>query len=375
MVVSIIGWYGTETQGDIAILDGILSIISKLDNSITVNLGSLYKFYTERTLLLNKDIFNINSSNVNISIFDIKDARERFHYVKNSDLLLIGGGPLDNIREILLLEKCFEIAKQENIPSMIFGCGIDVLTDSKCINSLRNISKISDLILVRDENTKDKFEKLFKDIEEKIYTIQDPAILSVNNFKNGNENQIKRNKSISINLRKYTQGEYISPIYYSDNDFIDFINYVAAQYETVNLVPMHTFFVGEDDRYYLSKLKLLSNVNNINVIHKPQSLYELYDMFQESLACVGMRYHSVVMQTILNGNNLIFDYTNPQNGKITGFLQDNSLVYDYENRICHLQDSKKINLCKLSNQLENAIHPKNIPYNEEYIINLIKTII
>jgi polysaccharide pyruvyl transferase WcaK-like protein len=49
MNITIIGWYGTETVGDRGILAGILDIIniSEVDN---IFLGSLYPFFTERTL-------------------------------------------------------------------------------------------------------------------------------------------------------------------------------------------------------------------------------------------------------------------------------------------------------------------------------------
>ena len=42
MTVSIVGWYGTETMGDRAILDGILSVLAKLDEKCKVQIESLY---------------------------------------------------------------------------------------------------------------------------------------------------------------------------------------------------------------------------------------------------------------------------------------------------------------------------------------------
>lgn len=375
MNVTIIGWYGTETQGDIAILDGIMATLSALDSHINVNLGSLYKFYTERTLLLNFEIFKINSPNIDINVFDLKNNKERYTNIKDTDLLLIGGGPLNNIREILLLKKCFDIAKKRRIPSMIYGCGIDILTDPVCIDALKSICSDSKLILVRNKKTKDKIINLFDDFYDKIFVIPDPAILSVNNFVLQKRKTILKRNCISINLRRYTIEELISPIYYTDDDFLNFINNLAEQYENVELIPMHTFFIGYDDRYYLSKLKSRSCYENIHVIHKPQNLYELYDSFQTSLGCIGMRYHSVVMQTILNGNNIIFDYTNEVNGKIAGFLEDNDLIQCYENRICHLQNNTIMNLNIIANQLKTIASPKIISDSKESIINFLGEIL
>lgn len=373
MTVSIIGWYGTETQGDIAILDGILSILSELDSSISVKLGSLYSFYTERTLLLNKDIFKYNSPNVDIEIFNVKDSKERNHFVKKSDLLLIGGGPLDNIAEMVLLEKCFYIAKKNKVKTMVCGCGIDVITKAEIIKSLANILEKTDLIVVRNEKTKQKMQELFA-LNKKIYVLNDPAVLSMNNYLRLNK-EFKKNNSISINLRKYPIEEYINPVYYGVSDYTKFIENLSDRFEAINLIPMHSFFIGGDDRLYLIDLAYNCKNTKVNVIQKPQSLYELYSMYQSSAGCVGMRYHSVVMQTIINGNNIIFDYTDEKTGKIADFLRNNQIENLYTTRICHLQDPQKVELNSFIFQLLPADKFSNsikINDNKNEYLELIK---
>lgn len=371
MVVSIIGWYGTETQGDIAILDGILSILSELDSSISVKLGSLYDFYSERTLLLNKDIFKQNSSNVDVEIFDVKDSKKRLQAVKKSDLLLIGGGPLDNIGEMVLLEKCFKIAEKYKVKTMVCGCGIDVLTEPGIINSLANILDRTDLIVLRNEKSKQKMQDLFS-LNKEIYVLNDPAVLSINNYLRLNKD-CKKNNSMSINLREYTIEEYVKPVFYGISDYAGFINTLSEKFDTVNLIPMHTFFIGGDDRQYL--IDLANNCKNVRVIQKPQSLYELYNMYQTAAGCVGMRYHSVVMQTILNGNNIIFDYTDEKTGKIADFLRNNQIENFYSDRICHLQNSQKLELNSFVDRLikaDETVLPKEIDDNKKQYVELIK---
>lgn len=375
MVVSVIGWYGTETQGDIAILDGILSILSELDSSISVKLGSLYDFYSERTLLLNKDIFKQNSSNVDVEVFDVKDSKERELAVKKSDLLLIGGGPLDNIGETLLLEKCFDIARKNKVRTMIFGCGIYVLSDPRIIKSLANILDKTDLIVLRNEKSKEKMQELFS-INKEIHVLNDPAVLSINNYLRLN-GDCKKTNSISINLRDYPGIELGNPVFYELSDYAEFIDSISSKVDTVNFVPMHTFFIGGDDRNFLIDLRNSCKNTNINVIQKPQSLYELYNMYQVSIGCVGMRYHSVVMQTILNGNNIIFDYTDEKTGKIADFLRNNQIEEFYSDRICHLQNSKKIILKDFDGNLfrqDEISSPKIINDNKNEYVELIKTL-
>ena len=50
-----------------------------------------------------------------------------------------------------------------------------------------------------------------------------------------------------------------------------------------------------------------------------------------------MRYHSVFMQTILNGNNFILDYTDTKSGKISGFIKFIKAESFYSNRTVQLQ--------------------------------------
>ena len=60
MKIIILGWYGTETIGDRAILDGILNIYGKITSNITCSIASLYPLFTERTLLMDSSIYKIN---------------------------------------------------------------------------------------------------------------------------------------------------------------------------------------------------------------------------------------------------------------------------------------------------------------------------
>ena len=47
---TIIGWYGTETIGDRAILAGIIRLLSEVASDIVIELGSLSPILSERTL-------------------------------------------------------------------------------------------------------------------------------------------------------------------------------------------------------------------------------------------------------------------------------------------------------------------------------------
>ena len=117
---------------------------------------------------------------------------------------------------------------------------------------------------------------------------------------------------------------------------------ISGLYDEVVLLPNHIFFLGGDDRLYLSKIKMeLSDCSNIYVEHKPKSLSETFEIIAVSKAAIAMRYHAILFQTILNGNNYILDYTDSKIGKIISFLSDIDHEGFYKNRYCNVSSCDK----------------------------------
>ena len=59
----------------------------------------------------------------------------------------------------------------------------------------------------------------------------------------------------------------------------------------------------------------------VDVQNRPLSLRDTMEVYRDARYCYGMRFHSVLLQTILNGNYYILDYTDPTKGKIVGLLE------------------------------------------------------
>ena len=87
-------------------------------------------------------------------------------------------------------------------------------------------------------------------------------------------------------------------------------------------MPMHYFHIGNDDRVFLNSIAQSLNVENVSVQNSTLSLEETIRVYQGASFNIGMRFHSVVLQTICSGKNYVLDYTEPEKGKISGFLKD-----------------------------------------------------
>lgn len=353
MVVSIIGWYGTETMGDRAILDGILAVLSENSKRLTVQIGSLFEFYTHRTLLEEKEVFSKTAPFAELEIFDIKDKKIREEKIKCSDLVLLGGGPLMDLEELFLIKKCFICAKQCKIPTVIMGCGMGPLKRDDYISVVYDILSMASKISFRDM-TSLKLSKQMYGENENTTCLGDPAIISIENYKRGNKRKAATN--IVVNFRDYPQHEYGAKSNFRIEDIRRLLTELQKDDMEVILVPMHTFGIGGDDRLFLSKLVYNQQYKHVKVIHSPLNLEDLYQIYANAYGCIGMRYHAVIMQTILNGNNIIVNYTDPNTGKIRGFLNDVDINGFYKERILNIQTEEDVNIDHFVSILKEQQH-------------------
>lgn len=322
MEITIVGWYGTETLGDRAILDGIFYLLEKAYGHCHIRLGSLKPFLTERTLWEDIEFYKQSAPNMSIEIFDVREEKNIKEAVSLSEMVIMGGGPLMDIDEMHIIEWVFCYAKRKKKKTILMGCGYGPINTKEFEDCFRRIIDNTDLAIFRDEFSKENAIKCNPNRTD-IINLPDPAIFSVINYKNRSCEE--KNDTIVVNFREYPNVYGEDGVHY----FKDILNELERLDRKIQLVPMHTFFWGGDDRYFFSKLMYENKLNNVEILCNPLSLQEVYKLYENAYGCVGMRYHSIVFQTILNGNNLLIDYSGKQ-GKIQGFLDmyDKSEFYN-----------------------------------------------
>ena len=161
MKICILGWYGTETIGDGAILAGIFSLLNKKIENYQVLLGSLYPFYSKRMLSEDKELYKILlKKELEIEIFDSKDKLKIEKSINLADVVIIGGGPLMDLSELYMLKYAFQFAKKKNKKTMICGCGIGPLFNEEYQKCVIEIVKLSDSVILRDSKSKDNLINL-----------------------------------------------------------------------------------------------------------------------------------------------------------------------------------------------------------------------
>ncbi len=368
MKITIIGWYGTETIGDRAILAGLISFFNKSYDYFEIKLGSLYPFFSERTINEDYSFYKeIINKEIKIDIFNSKDSKELTNAIKNSDFIAMGGGPLMDLDELFMIEYAFKKAKKLNIKTALLGCGVGPLFHKKYRKSVLNIFLNSDIIILRDNKSRDNLENIYKEFNKffdtsLINTSYDSAVECTLEYNKLNL-KIERNY-IAINLREF-------PLEYNkqnkskniNNELKYFIKSLSEKYKNkeIRLIPMHYFHIGGDDRVFLNSIAFELKKDNIKVQNQNLTLKETIEIYQNAYFNVGMRFHSVVLQTIVSGKNYVLDYTEPRKGKIFGFLDDIDKESFYKDRYISLQEDE-ININIVTNE------KREFKFNENKVI-------
>lgn len=345
MRITIIGWYGTETIGDRAILSGILFFFNEVYRSVNVKLGSLYPFYSHRMLSDDFEIWTSRSDHdFNIELFDSQELKQLNDAITWCDLLVMGGGPLMHVSPLFMVEYAFKKAQKHKKITAILGCGIGPLFKKKFKRAVATIVDNSDILIFRDTMSIENLTQTFKELhlpfhKEKAIDSLCPSIKCAIEY--SKDSKPTEDSYIAINLRSFPI-EYTTKKRLSINEtlkcFIENISYKYSNTE-IKLIPMHYFHIGNDDRFFLNEIAYDLKLKNLVVQNTPLSLFETMAIFENAQFSIGMRFHSVLLQTILNGKNFILDYTEPQRGKISGFIKDIDKNNFYLKRYTNLQEN------------------------------------
>lgn len=342
MQITIIGWYGSETIGDRAILAGIIGILSEKYTDFEIALGSIAPFFSQRVLAEDTDFHKqiADDKLSQITIFDSLNIQSLKQAVKNSDLLIMGGGPLMDINEMFMVQYAFDYARKKHIPSCVFGCGWGPLNSKEYINAAIQIVETADMAIFRDSLSLQSYHKAGG--SKNITTSIDPAFFCADYYRtNYQADNCDREAYIAANFRDLIHSDSRNFEHVDEKRLSDLI---IKAHEcsglTVRLVPQHTFTIGGDDRPLFNRLAhSIANPNVLQVINDPPSLVGVMNEYANAHSCIGMRFHSIVLQTVLNGRNLIIDYTDPTKGKIISVLNELNLFPKISSRYSSLHTS------------------------------------
>lgn len=315
--ILLVGWYGTETAGDIAILAGIVREYLAINPRLQFILFSLFPYYTRLTV---SELEPELSSRLKVlSYHGMQAARA----VEACEAIVMAGGPLMDISQTRLIASLFLMFYRQGKPRIIEGCGIGPLNVNEYRQNVINVVKLASKVTVRDHASHILLQSF--NLEKEITVRDDPSRVYINDT--GIFYARSKNRIIRCFLRELT-AEYpqaISPAEATQN-LVIFLTKLTEWYPDyrIELWPMHYFPVGNDDRVYADKLAKLVASDRIFVEWHPRLPREILEAMAEAEFSVCMRFHSVVFAATIGAPFIAVDYT--AGGKVRGFLEDNNLA-------------------------------------------------
>lgn len=321
--VLITGWYGTETQGDKAILGELLYFIKQCSPQCEILLTTIHQIISEQT---NTELEDLK----NAKLINIKEASD-FTVINAVDAVIMGGGPLTDSTSMREIWKIFSEANRQEKARVIFGCGIGPLHLQEYTDWTRKILELTSSGFLRDMESKEKADQLCP--SNPLNVACDPAIAFVNRWKKRQGiNVDQKTDSIRVGtLLRAMTGEFFKGMSQSEIDAYNktvgknLTECLAALPYKINLdlqlLHMNAPWIGGDDRIFnrfieYSVENRFSSENIKEYLTLNEHL-EKMDILRFSLA---MRYHGHIFSLALGIPFFSIDYTGKQ-GKVSNLLK------------------------------------------------------
>lgn len=313
----VVGWYGTETTGDKAILGSIVQMIRSRSPKARISVASLEPYVTIETRRQMPELEGVE-------IVDLSEARSGLLRGEYSEFIF-GGGPLmSTIGELPELVHLAGIANRVGAKVVVAGCGIGPLGVPKGDQAIRALLRLADSVVLRDSGSLLAASSL--GVERDIGRAYDPAFLWVE--ANRAPNTVVENKLV-LALRDWPIDEYARGNAQAkeikskfDRQIIEFIETVrrTSPETVIQPVCMHRLPVGGDDLLYYDGV--LNDFDEIRrrIPTRHQTPLETLREFESASGVLAMRYHSVVFGLALRRPMVVVDYTS--GGKTASLLKD-----------------------------------------------------
>ncbi|NJP06323.1 MAG: radical SAM protein [Chloroflexaceae bacterium] len=333
--VLIIGWYGTETLGDKAILGGIVQALGAAVGDIVLYVASLEPYISQVT---RNQMPALHGS----EIYPIKQALQQ---VTSMDLVIFGGGPIMTIPNVVEMLALFRRAADHGIPTILAGCGIGpIIPFSPYNQALIQLLQQASYRIYRDRQSRDLARVLGVDTHAD-QVAEDPSWTWLQHQCQAQPADTLKTADqpvLLLGLRDWPYRQYAADMSRAEAEQIKahFEQEVVAALETLILrhpdlrilpFPMCTNHIGDDDRWFYRRLlrqhPTLQQAIVPGLLDGELSPAEAVQVFQSATAALTMRFHSLIFALSCGLPVVCIDYT-LKRGKTSALAQRYQLPHD-----------------------------------------------
>lgn len=366
MKIGIVGNYGNNNNGDEAILSGILQ---QLLHTFSIQIEDITVFSNNPQQTVNRygvksyPLYYKKGRNFNTFIHTYKKNRK---YIQSLDLLVIGGGGIlmdFYKREAQLFGTYALMAKNMNVPYVVYGCGAGPIHTSMGKWSLRFMCRFADSISVRDPQSKQLLESI--GVKRPITIIGDPAFTLKTTTKvyNSTPTRIGVSAVPFFNSNYWPQG--------SESKYKSYINSMAknldklAEQHDVKFTFFGTKFPQDVDATKHIK-NSMKHKEQVEIIDKNLMPHEILEITNVQDIVIGTRLHSLILATATATPIIAVSYHN----KVNDFMHLAGLEDFCFSMDSIEQDELMFNnaFCKMKNDWDGTVENTkklSVHFNEE----------
>jgi len=313
--IMICGWYGSETLGDKAILSGIVNILCKYYSAPEIILVSLFPYVSHNTKLQMSELKHVKVVSVD----------EALNAIPHVDVLLFGGGPVMAINELAEIEGLFYLAKENDVITLLAGCGVGPLGKKYHNTAIKNILALCDRRIYRDNKSLSTVQQFGIDTEKDIVA-EDPSLSWISEKSQVllNEKSNTEKKCLLLGLRDWPFSQYANNMTVTEslkfkvnfeNNLLDALGQIIDVYPDIKILPlpMCTNHFGSDDRFYYRKIfkgefKVSQNID-YSLLSQEMTPDQYLHEFAKADVVLAMRFHSAVFSLGMGIPCVAIDYT------------------------------------------------------------------
>jgi polysaccharide pyruvyl transferase WcaK-like protein len=319
--VLITGWYGTETQGDKAILGEVLHFIKSAAPDCKVVLTTLHKGISEQT---NKELNDLKG----VVLVELDKAYSPA-LIREMDAVVVGGGPLMESASMKHLGYIFAEAFRQGKDRVIFGCGVGPIHSKEVEDITRYMLHVCQAGFLRDKESYDLAGRLYPSHVLKFAC--DPAVGFVSRWRRNNNNRFASGPRASIatllraNTNEFSPESDAAKLQVQNEALAGkaarTLDLIAAKSDACfELLHMNAPWVGGDDRMYNRILAAqLSNRTSYHLVREYLTFEEHMERLAVCQAGFAMRYHGHIFCLAMGIPFVSLDYTG-KTGKVSSLV-------------------------------------------------------